>query len=111
MSTFKLLRRKAASDYLHEIYGLDRAPTTLAKLAVVGGGPIFRRVGRVPLYSTDDLDEWVASKLSGPMRSTSEAAPPEAKNADCSTQPHPGSDQQDADSGVVKNRTLSNSGA
>jgi hypothetical protein len=44
-------------------------------LAVIGGGPIFRRAGRVPLYSTADLDAWVLSLLSGPMRSTSEAAP------------------------------------
>jgi hypothetical protein len=72
MSAHKLLRRKAASEYLHEIHGLDRAPSTLAKLAVIGGGPIFRRVGRVPLYSSDDLDGWVASKLSAPMRSTSD---------------------------------------
>jgi hypothetical protein len=74
MPTHRFLRRKAASDYLHETHGLDRAPGTLAKLAVIGGGPVFRRVGRVPLYSTDDLDEWVASKLSPPMRSTSEIA-------------------------------------
>jgi hypothetical protein len=60
----KLLRRKA---------GLDRAPSTLAKLAVIGGGPIFRRAGRVPLYSPEDLDAWAESLLSPPMRSTSEA--------------------------------------
>jgi hypothetical protein len=68
----KLLRRKAASDYLRETHGVPRAPATLAKLAVIGGGPIFRRAGRVPLYSTDDLDLWVASILSPPMRSTSD---------------------------------------
>jgi hypothetical protein len=69
----KLLRRQAASNYLRDTHGVDRAPTTLAKLAVIGGGPIFRRVGRVPLYSTDDLDLWVASMLSPPMRSTSDS--------------------------------------
>ncbi len=74
MRTHRLLRRKAASDYLRETHGLDCATSTLAKLAVIGGGPIFRRIGRVPLYSMDDLDEWVAAKLSPPMRSTSEAA-------------------------------------
>jgi hypothetical protein len=74
MRTQKLLRRKAASDYLRETHGLERAPSTLAKLAVIGGGPTFRRAGRVPLYATDDLDEWVASKLSPPMRSTSEGS-------------------------------------
>jgi hypothetical protein len=82
MSDRKLLRRTAASDYLKEL-GLDRAPATLAKLAVIGGGPVFRRAGRVPLYSTDDLDSWVASKLSAPMRSTSDVASPKNSTADC----------------------------
>ena len=72
MRTF--LRRAAASQYLHETHGVERAPRTLAKLAVIGGGPVFRRVGRVPLYAPKDLDAWVASKLSQPMHSTSEAA-------------------------------------
>ena len=74
MRTHRFLRRKAASQYLEETWGVNRAPSTLAKYAVIGGGPTFRRAGRVPLYSADDLDEWVASKLSPPMRSTSDAA-------------------------------------
>src|SRR5262249_20610408 len=68
----KLFRRTASSKYLSDAWGVNYAPSTLAKLAVVGGGPPFRRVGRVPLYSQDDLDDWVRSKLSLPMRSTSE---------------------------------------
>jgi hypothetical protein len=72
MNANRFLRRKAASEYLRDTHGLDRAPSTLAKLAVVGGGPIFRRAGRFPLYSTDDLDGWAVSLLSGPMRTTSE---------------------------------------
>jgi hypothetical protein len=82
MSTHRWLRRKAASKYLDETHGIQRAPSTLAKLAVLGGGPIFRRAGRVPLYSTDDLDEWVASLLSGPMRSTSDTAAPAPTGSD-----------------------------
>jgi len=73
MRAHRFLRRKAASDYLHETHGLEWAPSTLAKLAVIGGGPIFQRIGRVPLYAPEDLDAWVASKLSAPMHSTSEA--------------------------------------
>jgi hypothetical protein len=72
MEPHRFLCRKEASAYLQKTYGLRRAPSTLAKLAVIGGGPVFRRINRVPLYSIDDLDEWVASKLSGPMRSTSD---------------------------------------
>jgi hypothetical protein len=75
MTARKLLRRKAASEYLHEAHGVDRAPSTLAKLAVTGGGPAFRRVGRVPVYTSQDLDAWVESKLSPRMHSTSQAAP------------------------------------
>jgi hypothetical protein len=76
MITSKLLRRKAASEYLHQAHGVERAPSTLAKLAVTGGGPAFRRIGRVPLYAADDLDAWVASKL-GPRthRSCQDAGP------------------------------------
>ena len=44
------LRRAEASAYLKEKHGIDRAPTTLAKYAVVGGGPRFQHVGRLPLY-------------------------------------------------------------
>jgi hypothetical protein len=53
-----LIRRKAASLYLLEKHGIERAPGTLAKLATIGGGPVFRRTGRVPLYAVDDLDSW-----------------------------------------------------
>jgi hypothetical protein len=81
LQTSKLLRRKEASKHLKEKWGVDRAPSTLAKLAVIGGGPPFQRLGRIPLYATDDLDEWVASKLSGPMPSTSDTASPKDKIA------------------------------
>jgi hypothetical protein len=111
MLTRRLLRRKTASEYLHETHGLDRAPSTLAKLAVIGGGPIFRRVGRVPLYATDDLDKWVASKLSAPMRSTSETASSKAEKTNCCAQPAPGSEQQDGDNGAHENRAHANAGA
>lgn len=74
MRTLTFLRRKAASKYLNQTHGVQRAPSTLAKLAVIGGGPVFRRVGRIPLYSTEDLDDWVSSILSKPMRSTSDTA-------------------------------------
>jgi hypothetical protein len=73
MEPHRFLRRKDASAYLRKTYGLERAPSTLAKLAVIGGGPVFRRINRIPLYSISDLDDWVTSKLSGPMRSTSDS--------------------------------------
>jgi hypothetical protein len=70
----RLLRRKEASRYLEEKWGVSRAPSTLAKLAVIGGGPSFRRFNRVPYYDPENLDAWVASILSPPLRSTSDTA-------------------------------------
>jgi hypothetical protein len=75
MNPEKLFRRMASSKYIWDTWGVSYAPSTLAKLAVIGGGPPFRRVGRFPVYSKDDLDDWVRSKLSVPMRSTSEYEP------------------------------------
>ena len=31
---------------------------TLAKYACIGGGPAFRKAGKFPIYSRDDLDAW-----------------------------------------------------
>jgi hypothetical protein len=76
-----LLRRKAASAYLFEKFGIERAVGTLAKLATLGGGPLFRRAGRIPLYASDDLDDWALSLISGPMRSTSEVVAPSPASA------------------------------
>ncbi len=72
MSFNRPLRRSEAATYLLETHGIRRAVGTLAKLAVVGGGPCFRVAGRTPLYSTDDLDAWAESILSPLVRSTSE---------------------------------------
>ena len=68
----KYRNRKQASLYLMEKWGLKRSPNYLAKLAVVGGGPAFRKANRDPLYADEDLDAG-ASELIGPrVRSTSE---------------------------------------
>lgn len=66
------VRRRQASDYLRERHGITLSPATLAKLAVVGGGPPFRKDGPFPLYDIDSLDVFAAARL-GPLRaSTSE---------------------------------------
>jgi hypothetical protein len=71
-SVMRRLRRKEAAAYVEERHGIPCAPKTLAKYAVIGGGPIFRKAGKTPLYSAYDLDAWAESKLSKPVRSTSE---------------------------------------
>jgi len=83
----RLLRRTEAAQHIHDKWGYPCSPRTLAKYAVIGGGPPFRKAGRYPLYHPDDLDEWVASKLSPPMRSTSDTASPKAGITDCCLQP------------------------
>ena len=66
------LRRWEASEYMELAHGLTVAPATLAKLASVGGGPGFHRVGRIPLYPRDELDRWATEKLGCMVMSTSE---------------------------------------
>jgi hypothetical protein len=68
------LRRAQASQYLLEHFGVSRSPATLAKLACIGGGPVFVKVNNTPLYDPRDLDAWVASRTSAPLASTSAAA-------------------------------------
>ena len=66
------LRRTEASKYLKEHHDYNCAPKTLAKLAVIGGGPEMVYAGRFPLYPEDALDDFVRSKLSPRVSSTSE---------------------------------------
>jgi hypothetical protein len=70
--TQKYLRRDEAALYIREKWGVPTSPKTLAKLAVVGGGPLFCKVGRFPLYVPSDLDTWVRSRIGPMQRSTSE---------------------------------------
>jgi hypothetical protein len=66
------LRRPAACVYLSEEHGIDRKPSTLAKLGSLGRGPLMEYVGRIPEYTTGALDDYAASLLSGPVRRASE---------------------------------------
>jgi hypothetical protein len=71
------LDRRQAAAFLTE-RGYRTAPATLAKLASLGGGPIFESFGRKPLYREADLLAWACAKTTGPRRSTSDpgATPP-----------------------------------
>lgn len=77
MNDISLLRhtRNDASAYLKERHGISRTAGTLAKLAVIGGGPKFRKIGaRQVIYDVVELDAWASSILSEPLCSTSERA-------------------------------------
>lgn len=73
MSSPMFLRRKEAADYLKSKFGWG-SWQTLAKLAVTGDGPVFRKLGKAALYAPSDLDEWALMKIGIPYRSTSDAS-------------------------------------
>lgn len=72
ISPRRLVRRSDAAEYVRTAWGIPLSPKTMAKQAVVGGGPKFRKAGRVPLYDTGDLDNWARSRLSELVTSTSQ---------------------------------------
>jgi hypothetical protein len=71
MHPAQYLRRKQAAEYLRSKFG-HGAERTLAKLASLGGGPIYRKFGRIVVYEAADLDAWALGRLSKPLRSTSD---------------------------------------
>jgi hypothetical protein len=75
MNSAPRMRRKDASTYLLGKHGISRTPNTLAKYACVGGGPVFQKDGRIPLYTPEWLDDFAKSVLSPPMRSTADLPP------------------------------------
>lgn len=66
----KYLRRNEAALYIVDTWGFPCSRQWLAKLATVGGGPVFYKAGRYPVYATSDLDAWAKARLSEPMRAT-----------------------------------------
>jgi len=72
MSEQRYLRRKETAEYLKIKYGCG-SWRTLAKLAVNGGGPVFRKFGRAVLYLRHDLDAWAVEKIGPPVRFTQTA--------------------------------------
>jgi hypothetical protein len=65
------LRRCDAGAYLQKTFGFCSAKS-LAKLATIGGGPVFRKAGVAAIYTKADLDAWARSKIGGPQSSTSD---------------------------------------
>ena len=66
-----LLARSALADALTAA-GFPISSTTLATKACRGGGPPFRKFGRVPLYRWSDALDWARGRLSVLVNSTSE---------------------------------------
>ena len=56
-----------ASKYLSATYNISRSVPTLAKLRVLGTGPLFRKIGAAVVYDRESLDAWAASITSEPV--------------------------------------------
>ncbi len=69
--TERRLCRAEAAAFLAE-RGYRVSATTLGKYACVGGGPVYEKFGRRPLYTERGLLEWVEGRTSTPQRHTSE---------------------------------------
>jgi len=68
----RFLRRADAASYISERYGFPCSRQWLAKLAVIGGGPLFRKAGRFPIYAPADLDVWARQRMGRPQSSNSD---------------------------------------
>jgi hypothetical protein len=75
------LRRAESAAYVSTKFGFPCSKQWLAKLAVTGGGPLYRKAGRIPIYAPADLDAWAEARISSPRRSTSDAGDREANGA------------------------------
>ena len=75
MTVDRYLSRIEAARYITDKWGSPAATTAknLCKLAVVGGGPEFVKIGRRVGYTPAALDAWVQSRLQV-VTSTSAAA-------------------------------------
>jgi hypothetical protein len=69
----KRYRRSEAAQFLSGL-GLPVAAATLAKYAVIGGGPSFQRWSRFPVYTEEALRTWAEQRLGKPASSTTEHA-------------------------------------
>jgi hypothetical protein len=69
--TPKYRRRADAARYVRDKWGLPCSTAWLAKLAVVGGGPVFQKAGKTPIYTDPELDRWAEARIGAPQKSTS----------------------------------------
>jgi hypothetical protein len=70
----RYLRRKDAAQYLQQQYGFGSIGT-LAKGVVTGDSPVYRKAGRLVLYTRAALDAWATARIGPPRRSSSDVVP------------------------------------
>ncbi|HEU4550459.1 MAG TPA: hypothetical protein VFS01_12240 [Rhizomicrobium sp.] len=69
--TTEIFTRPEAARFLQSQYGLRVTKASLATMATRGGGPRMMKFGRYAHYRRCDLIEWVRSRCSGLLDSTS----------------------------------------
>ena len=78
------LLRHVASRYLRERYGIEVAPTTLAKwFCTRSDGPPAFIFGRRPMYPKAELDIWAVRRLGRLRKSTSDTQTPLGEASSC----------------------------
>jgi hypothetical protein len=77
--------REEAAEYLRTTYGFRCKEGLLRKLACIGGGPKFYRIGgksgRFVRYARDDLDAWAAERITPRVGKASELKAQQCKAA------------------------------
>jgi hypothetical protein len=68
------LRTDEASFYLGQGAGYPLSAGELANMRVTGGGPLFHRAGRWPVYTIEALDAYASERLGPALRTTSSRA-------------------------------------
>jgi hypothetical protein len=68
-----MMTRDDAAAHIREKHNQKCTAGYLTKLASIGGGPPFYRVGGRVEYDPVDLDTWAQSRISGPLRKSSDA--------------------------------------
>jgi predicted DNA-binding transcriptional regulator AlpA len=66
----KMLRTAEAAQYC------GSSASTLSKLRLFGGGPIFVKIGRRVVYYPEDLDRWLAAHRRSSTSERALASPP-----------------------------------
>jgi hypothetical protein len=72
------LRRIDAAAYVQSRYSVPCSRHWLAKLAVTGGGPPYRKAGKFPLYAPSDLDDWARSRIGRRQATTADTSAAES---------------------------------
>jgi hypothetical protein len=63
--------RNAAAQRIRKA-GIPCTPGTLANMASDGTGPIYRVISGRCYYLDADIDAWIATRISGPIRKASD---------------------------------------